>query len=822
MKLITALLLFCFAVSNAQYSISGVVTDQETALPIPFASIRIVDKSLAIADANGRFSIAADGIEQLQISYIGYRTKRLNINPTKFINIRLQRDESFKTATSATEILKQVVRHKVKNNPLKSNNAISLKSYNKLLITANPDSIVGQIDTIHYKRPRKGALFKIDSSDYIFKKIIEKQHLFQTEKVSELSVVNGTIHEKVLGTKMAGFQEPVYEVFGFQLLPFSIYSDPLIIFESRYNSPLANDAHRHYNFTVIDTLPLNGRKAVAIQFDPKKKNRQSSLQGLLLIDLENYAVANATIVSNGVINVIAEQSSTYNEKLYRYFPSKSSIRIVKGKNEQDIRILGEALKVAASPTVENSRKHASDYAYLLSETTYFDYNFRSTLAPRNLAVTIEIPEESTQKPAEYWTSYRPNNFSARDFNTYISLDSIVEKRGVENKLFIGRKIINGFLPLAFFDIDLRHLISFNNYEGFRLGFGGQTNTKFSKQYKIYGYSAYGTKDGNFKYQLGNSIRLNQNSDSWFGITYTDDVREIASTNFTIDKRTFKIYDPRPINISTFYNYVSWKAQFDTKIIPGTESTWQISHESVRPLFDYYFNHNDKIFRNFSLALAVISLQWNPLSDYMQTPNGRIEVVKRFPKFTMQLTKAFPNILGNELEFGKIELRTDYEKKFINRQKINFLTEAGYAYGQVPITHAYNTSPNNLNKDKIIGRVTFAGKDSFETMFFNEFFSDRFVFSQFKYSLDRWNISKQIKPTPVFVTRMVWGDMENKSRHNGLVFKTLDHGFYESGVEFNGIFKGLGLSAFYRHGANHLPTFEDNTAVKLSFVFNIGF
>lgn len=70
MKLITALLLFCFAVSNAQYSISGVVTDQETALPIPFASIRIVDKSLAIADANGRFSIAADGIEQLQISYI--------------------------------------------------------------------------------------------------------------------------------------------------------------------------------------------------------------------------------------------------------------------------------------------------------------------------------------------------------------------------------------------------------------------------------------------------------------------------------------------------------------------------------------------------------------------------------------------------------------------------------------------------------------------------------------------------------------------------------------------------------------------------------
>src|SRR5690606_19325845 len=103
-----------------------------------------------------------------------------------------------------------------------------------------------------------------------------------------------------------------------------------------------------------------------------------------------------------------------------------------------------------------------------------------------------------------------------------------------------------------------------------------------------GYAAYGTKDGNFKFQLGNAVRLNQYSDTWLGLTYTDDIREIASTNFTIDKRSFKIYDPRPINISTFYNYVSWKVQLDSKIVPGTASTWQFSHELVRPMFDYYF------------------------------------------------------------------------------------------------------------------------------------------------------------------------------------------------------------------------------------------
>lgn len=822
MKLIITILLFCFAVSHAQYKISGVVTNQQSLLPIPFATIRIANAEAKMADANGRFTIDANGIEHLTISHNGFITKNISLNPTKFVNIKLLSDDTGFIGKSADQIMRQVVRHKAKNDPEKSKKSFEVKAYTRLVITANPDSINGQIDTIHYKNPRKGLLYKIDSSDYKFKKIIEKQHLFQTEKVSEFSFSNGLLHETIIGTKMAGFQEPVYEVYGFQLLPFSIYSDPLIIFESRYNNPLADDAQKNYTFTILDSISVKHRKVWAVAFSPKKANSQSSLQGLLLIDSDNFAVANFTVVAKGMIDIISEQTSEYSETHYRYFPAKSSIKIVKGKNEEDIVILGQALRLAASPTGERSRKYASDYAYLLSESSYFDYKFNTDIHQKSSEVKIDIPNDAILKPDTFWQYYRRNPLSQRSINTYTVLDSIAQKRGVESKLLFGRKIINGFIPINFFDIDLRHLISFNNYEGFRIGFGGITNNKLSKKYKFYGHTSYGTKDGKFKYQLGNAIRLDQHSDSWIGLAYTDDVRELASTNFAIDKRSFKIYDPRPINISTFYNYASWKVHFDTKIIPGTESTWQLSHESVRPLFDYYFNYSDNIYRNFSLSLAMISIQWNPFSDYMQTPNGRIEIVKRYPKFTLQLTKAFPNVLGNELEFSKIEVRADYEKKFINRQKLSFLLESGYASGQVPITHAYNTSPNNLNKQHLFNRITFAGKDSFETMFFNEFFSDRFVFLQHKYSLNRLTIAKKITPTPVLITRMVWGDMNDKSRHNGIEFKTLDHGFYESGIELNSIFKGLGLSAFYRHGANHLPKFEDNLAIKLSFVFSIGF
>jgi hypothetical protein len=40
--------------------------------------------------------------------------------------------------------------------------------------------------------------------------------------------------------------------------------------------------------------------------------------------------------------------------------------------------------------------------------------------------------------------------------TYIALDSIAIKRRIASRLRFGRKIINGYLPLGFFDMDLQN------------------------------------------------------------------------------------------------------------------------------------------------------------------------------------------------------------------------------------------------------------------------------------------------------------------------------------------------------------------------------
>jgi hypothetical protein len=388
-------------------------------------------------------------------------------------------------------------------------------------------------------------------------------------------------------------------------------------------------------------------------------------------------------------------------------------------------------------------------------------------------------------------------------------------------LRLARKFLNGYIPIGPFDLGLRYLATVNNFEGFRLGLGGVTNDKFSKKYRIEGYAAYGTKDGRWKYSIGGAVRLGNYSGSWIGGSFTDDLQEIASTRFTTDRRPFKIYDARAINISSFYNHKTWRGYIETRIIPKTESVWQLTYSHIEPRFDYTFNYKGKLYDTFNLTLASVGIQWNPFSSYMQTPMARIETEKRFPKFTFQFTQAMPKFTDNDFSFGKIDGRVDYEKPFLDGQKFSALFQAGLAYGNVPLTHLYNMSPNNPVKDHIQQRITFAGKNSFETMFYNEFFSSRYAMLQLKHSSPRFTLVKKIRPFFTVVTRGAFGSMENREQHIGFDYKTLDKGFFESGLEINQIYSGLGLAGFYRYGSYSMPDFEDNIAIKLTFTLNLG-
>ncbi|MFT5753251.1 MAG: hypothetical protein ACI924_000464 [Flavobacterium sp.] len=821
-------LLFLLLLTNfifGQTKIKGQVIDFDTTIPIAFAKITY-EKKTVFADWEGKFSLEiTDFKKPLYIRYKGYYEKPTYVvNDGKLFIIKLTQDinkikNEYYSLNKVNHIVKKVIENKKNTQPEKALDSYEYKNYEYLQVTANPDSISGEIDKIYKKNIFGKQILKLDSTNYKFKKLVEESHIYQTEKVNLIQHNQNTSKETVLATRMAGFKEPLYEFLGLKLISYSVYDNPFELLEIPLQNPISNYGRKLYTYHLLDSTEIQNRKVYRIYFEPKKL-RANRLRGLLYVDAENFSVAKAYYRIYGIVNVNASYTFNYLKKENIWFPEKRKIIISKGSNSEDLNILGGTIKFRSS-LEQGLDNNTSDRTVLIIESTPFDIKINHPVKLKFDGIKVYVPESSLKKSEKYWTSIAKDTIDIRKMKTYISLDSLSQSSNIERKIFLGKKIINGYLPISYVDLDLRSLLKYNNYEGFRVGLGVVTNNKVSEEYKVALYGAYGFKDEGFKYGITPSYLLNKLDETWLSLSYIDDVSEIGQTTFATDSRRFRVYDPRPFNISTFYNNRISSAFIESKILPKTSAYFSISQNEITPLFDYTFINNGQSFSNYNLTSAQFSIQWNPFSSYMQTPLGKIEIEKRHPKFSLQITQTIPEILGNNFNFTKVDFKTFYEIQFLSGQKSSFLFQTGLAFGDIPLTQLYAIAPNNLNKDAILKRITFAGKNSFETMYYNEFFSDKYVSMQLKHTFNRVNIGYKLNPEFTVVTRMAFGTIDNPENHIGLPFKSLEKGFFESGVECNKLFKGLGLVAFYRYGNYQLANFDDNIAIKISYSLDLG-
>ena len=144
---------------------------------------------------------------------------------------------------------------------------------------------------------------------------------------------------------------------------------------------------------------------------------------------------------------------------------------------------------------------------------------------------------------------------------------------------------------------------------------------------------------------------------------------------------------------------------------------------------------------------------------------------------------------------------------------------GYSQGTMPYSTLYN-APG----DKSLG---FLVRNAFETMQYNEFLSDRFssLFLNYNYGL-LFNKSRRFNPDLWITQNMGIGDLANPEYHQGINFKTMEKGYYESGIVLGnlltiniaGLSMGFGAGMYYRYGPYAYSNFDDNAVYKISFDF----
>lgn len=700
-------------------------------------------------------------------------------------------------------IMKEVLRRAPANDPEQALKEFQYSSYENLKITGDPEAITGP----GYKKTE-------------LRKTLKQTKVFFAEKTSTyIYTEDYGLKEQITGADMPGFTEPVYPIYNINFQSVSAYQYPYIIFDREFINPISEKGLRSYFYTRKQDSIIDGRAVTRIDFKESNKWNPSMLEGSFYLDKETLALARAVYINSGDLNVQAVHNFKFQEDLKLWFNTERFLSIKKEKDKKELELFGARLQVGTEKENNKDKKNEDLYVFLkainydLTDSLQQEYGLRGLVK--------EIQEEAIVQPASYWTDYRERAKNTDDeFASYRAIDSIVVATNITKKLETLDKFKVGYYPVGFFDIDLKYLIKYNNYEAFRLGMGGTTNEKLFENVRFGGYIAYGTKDQTFKYNVNAGYRLSKENNTWLNIYRTDDINEFAAETFLTDARVYSLFEPRLVNIPTFYLFREYGASLQQRLFPSVLSEVALSRKRIDQTTNYVFQPGDEAFNRYALTELKVGARWSPYSDFMRTPKGYEETIAGFPVFSAQLTKGFKDALEGDFNYLKVSGKAVYTVLQTDKSTTEFSVEGHYASGDVPLTHLFHAYPNAPNKDGIFQRFSVAGRRSFETMFFNEFFSDKIAIGQVKHEFAPFKIAPYLQPELVLISRYAIGDLTNKQQHLNVDFQTLEHGYLESGFELNKLIFGFGLSAAYRYGAYHLPDFEDNISVKFTFYLEL--
>ncbi len=831
MKVLFGILLsFLSLIVNSQSpGISGRVTDSNTRKSLAFVNIVYNSHGNGtVSSIDGEFNIPeSTKIEFLKFSYLGYHSKIISreeaLGNSKLV-IRMEKTTYNIEEVSVTpginpahRIIQEVIANRDLNNPEKMR-SFSYNSYSKMFFTLSFDTLAKEIDedpaksfiSIEYNKDT-AAVSESDSSLQEALDFFEKQHLFLMEFVSTREFLYPDRNkETVTASRVSGFKDPSFTLLATQLQSFSFYEELITIMDRKYLNPISRGSTRKYLFILEDTMytELNDTLFV-ISFRPLKGRNFDGLKGFLHINTNKYAVQNVVAEAaetNGLFRIKIQQKYDLVENK-QWFPVQLNTDIIFQPEEMKangipIALLGIGKSYLSEIVLEPELKRR-DFSH----------------------IELQIEDDAHKQDDRYWDLHRAVPLSSKDTNTYEFIDSVGEEANIDRTLTVIETLVSGYIPWKFLNIDYRSIFHYDHYEGFRFGLSAETNQKLSPWFSLGAKVGYGLKDKGFKYGGNLQLNLYPPGETYLRLSYDKDVYESAGIDF--------IEEPPMTSSEIFRTFLirnkdiveQKELAFGTSLLPYVKVQLFLNQQSRQVTSDYFRfpDYSDIGFepptRLFHFTETGIKFRYAFKEKFMETPRGnRLSLGTDYPVIQANISRGL-NFLDGQFEYTRIEARIS--KTFLSKnfgQSIISIT-GGYIDSNLPYPRLYNGHGS-------YGKFTVETGNSFATMRMNEFVSDRFVSLFFKQNFGELLFkTDKFKPKIALVQNIGFGDLVYKENHYGISMRTMDEGYYESGLLINNIlnqmFVGYGLGVFYRYGPYQLTETIDNFAFKFTITINLN-
>lgn len=606
--------------------------------------------------------------------------------------------------------------------------------------------------------------------------------------------------------KVDGLDAVVPKMLNKDIFSLDWFTDYAQVFDIQFVSPFHRLTSQPYAYHSL----YENSKVHIINFTPLKKGFQRSLSGVFILDKQTSRIqqlqlnTNEDFAFNAVLNFDLETG----------LPKTSQLSIYPGQGGIKLSFFGGGMSFG-----KIQDKNPTTKATLHHQLLNYNITASDSISPYPNALSKRVDATPKTHPEEYWTSFDAA-FMQKNDEKLDERKAYIEKEHIERRVKRISAFEAGYLPVGVFDIDLTRLFKINNYEGVRLGLGVLTNQSFSESYRLGAFTAYGTQDGNFKYGFNAGALLNSDKASWFNVFYDNDIEEVGMNNFLTDQRVYSLFEPRLVNITFFYKYQKYGFSVQHNFTPQLMSEFKLEKNKISQTRAYAFLNDEKLYDNYELTLATFGVRWTPNHTFSKVGKRIYTDDETTPEISAQISQSFRNVMEGDFNFTKLSAKIDYDLQHSWGSVSSIELGGDIGFGDMPLMHTFHTFPNSPNKENILNRFSVAGVKSFETMYFNEFFSTKLATLHLKHRLAAFRVSNTIQPELVLISRHAIGDFDHPEQHQDISFGNLSKGYNEAGFELNKLFFGFGLSFAYRYGAYHLPNLEDNISAKFTFYLKL--
>ena len=808
----------------AQVMLQGRVVDDNDKSPLAFVAVVANDDPQlgVITDIDGKFLIETDvPVTSLRLRYVGYEPLRLDITSEESLVIEMTRKSVLirevvivAGENPAHRIISKVIANRKINDP-KRLPSFSYTSYNKFYMTANVDSmrrdsaITISAGAGGSGRPRKAREPQPTSETATdtgkvsgATRFLESHYLFLMETISERVFKQpDKTYEKVIANRVAGLKNPTFFILATQLQSFDFYDDYFSLLGKNYLSPVTTGGTRNYFFNIEDTAYAGSDTVFIISYRPKQGKNFDGLKGVLYINTNTYAIQ----------SVLAEPAQE----------SGTRIRV-----QQNYSFIGNAQWFPTQLNTDMDLRDAvvNGASILAVGRTYLeDIAINPELRGRDFGhVAVEVDPKATKRADTVIAGYRPDTLSVQERNTYQFIDSVGEVENFDLILSGIRVILDGKMRFGIINWDWTRSVGYNTSLGWSLGLGLETNERLSKRFNLGGHVSYAFRAKTPQY--GGFARLNvshrheitaeagyEYARSPAGeISFHDDLVNV------LDKWLISTITPHPITIDEYRFTVGFRA---IKYLTGK---LRLAAGSTTAGGEYLFvqNFGDvRVGRNTIWhSTATASLRYAFKEKVVLTPQEVFSLGTRYPIVWLDVERSLPAI-WSQLDYWRLSGKI---MKSLLLKKLGTLTvalTAGYVFGEAPYYRNFIVNGSREKWSWIWVR------QAFNTMTTNEFLSDEFVTAQVRHDFGRLIFGQGKKvPGLQVVTSVALGRLNSSQAHQGIRFKTLEHGYYESGIVLDRIIRfnyfnvasiGYGLGVFYRYGAYALDPWWKNVALRLT-------